>query len=146
MRTATLFVSYFNYWNKKNRLTKQTVKILMRRLIRSRLIRISTVCICMSEFTRCPKLPDFTLRDMVYLNQTRQSVLSRALVTENRLVCASVYSHTLSVRTGKAQTRLSRLSRLSFCCSSMLQVSTAHVPVHIMCCVCISILNKKRLG
>ena len=35
----------------KNKLTKQTVKILMRRLIRSRLIWISTVCKCMSEFT-----------------------------------------------------------------------------------------------
>ena len=35
----------------KIKLTKQTVKILMRRLIRSRLIWISTVCKCMSEFT-----------------------------------------------------------------------------------------------
>ena len=35
----------------KNKLTKQTVKILMRRLIRSRFIWISTVCKCMSEFT-----------------------------------------------------------------------------------------------
>ena len=35
----------------KNKLTKQTVKILMRRLIMSRLIWISTVCKCMSEFT-----------------------------------------------------------------------------------------------
>ena len=35
----------------KNRLTKQTVKILMRRLIRSRLIWIFTVCKCVSEFT-----------------------------------------------------------------------------------------------
>ena len=33
----------------KNKLTKQTVKILMRRLIRSRLIWILTVCICVSE-------------------------------------------------------------------------------------------------
>ena len=33
----------------------------MRRLIRSRPIWISTVCKCTSEFTRCPKLPDFTL-------------------------------------------------------------------------------------
>ena len=45
----------------KNKLTKQTVKILMRRLIRSRLIWISTVCECMSEFTWCPNLSDFTL-------------------------------------------------------------------------------------
>ena len=45
----------------KNKLTKQKVKILMRRLIRSRLIWVSTVCKCMSEFTRCLKLPDFTL-------------------------------------------------------------------------------------
>ena len=36
----------------KNKLTKQTVKILMRRLIRSRLIWISTVCKRVSEFTR----------------------------------------------------------------------------------------------
>ena len=35
----------------KNKLTKQTVKILMRRLIRSRLIWIYTVCKCVSEFT-----------------------------------------------------------------------------------------------
>ena len=35
----------------KNKLTKQTVKILMRRLIRSRLIWISIVCKCVSEFT-----------------------------------------------------------------------------------------------
>ena len=34
----------------KNKLTKQTVKILMRRLIKSRLIWISTVCKCVSEF------------------------------------------------------------------------------------------------
>ena len=40
---------------------KQTVKILMRRLIRSRLIQISTVCKCVSEFTWCPKFHDFTL-------------------------------------------------------------------------------------
>ena len=33
----------------------------MRRLIRSRLIWISTVCKRMSEFTWCPNLPDFTL-------------------------------------------------------------------------------------
>ena len=35
----------------KNKLTKQTVKTLMRRLIRSRLIWISTVCKRVSEFT-----------------------------------------------------------------------------------------------
>ena len=35
----------------KNILTKQTVKILMRRLIRSRLIWVYTVCKCVSEFT-----------------------------------------------------------------------------------------------
>ena len=34
------------------------MKILMRRLKRSRLIRISAVCKCMSEFTWCPKWPD----------------------------------------------------------------------------------------
>ena len=45
------------------KITKQTVKILMRRLIRSRLIWISTVCKCVSEFTQCPNLPDFTLID-----------------------------------------------------------------------------------
>ena len=33
----------------KHKVIKQTVKILMRRLIRSRLIWISTVCKCMSE-------------------------------------------------------------------------------------------------
>ena len=33
----------------KNKLTKQTVKILMRRLIRSRLIWIYTVCNCVSN-------------------------------------------------------------------------------------------------
>ena len=35
----------------KTKLTQQTVKILMRRLIRSRLIWISTVCKYVSEFT-----------------------------------------------------------------------------------------------
>ena len=45
----------------QNKLTKQTVKILMRRLIRSRLIWIYTICKCVSEFTWCPNLPDFTL-------------------------------------------------------------------------------------
>ena len=45
----------------KNKSTKQTVKILMRRLTRSRLIWIYTVCKCVSEFTWCPNLPDFTL-------------------------------------------------------------------------------------
>ena len=35
----------------KNKLNKQTVKILMRRLIRRRLIWMSTVCKRMSEFT-----------------------------------------------------------------------------------------------
>ena len=35
----------------KNKLTKQTVKILMRRLIRSRLIWIYTVCKCVPQFT-----------------------------------------------------------------------------------------------
>ena len=44
----------------KNKLPKQTVKILMRRLIRSRLIWIYTVCKCVSEFTRCQNLLDFT--------------------------------------------------------------------------------------
>ena len=47
----------------KNKLTKQTVKILM---IRSRLIWISTVCKCMSEFTWCPKLPDFSQNDFIF--------------------------------------------------------------------------------
>ena len=45
----------------KNKSTKQTVKILMRGLIRSRLIWMSTVCKCVSEFTWWPNLPDFTL-------------------------------------------------------------------------------------
>ena len=35
----------------KNKSTEQTVKILMRRLARSRLIWIYTVCNCVSEFT-----------------------------------------------------------------------------------------------
>ena len=38
----------------KNKQTKQTVKILMRRPIRSRLIWIYTVC----KFYMCPNLPD----------------------------------------------------------------------------------------
>ena len=36
----------------KSKLTTKTVEILMRRLIRSHLIWISTVCKCVSEFTR----------------------------------------------------------------------------------------------
>ena len=51
-----MFVSYFKYWN-KNKLPKQIVKLLMWRLIRSRLIWISTICKCVSEFTWCPTLP-----------------------------------------------------------------------------------------
>ena len=43
---SDLVASYFNYWDEKNKLTKQTVKIL-----RSRLISISTVCKRMSECT-----------------------------------------------------------------------------------------------
>ena len=59
IRTPTLFISYFNYWN-KNKLTIQTVKILIRRLIKSRFICIFNVFKCMSEFFRCPKLLDLT--------------------------------------------------------------------------------------
>ena len=40
-----------SYIGIKNKLTKQTVKILMRRLIRSRLIWMFTVCKRVSEFT-----------------------------------------------------------------------------------------------
>ena len=50
-----MFVSWFNYLN-KTKLTKQTVKILM-----IRLILISTVCKRVAVFTWCPNLPDFTL-------------------------------------------------------------------------------------
>ena len=45
-----LFVSYFKYLI-KNKLTKQTVNVLLRLLLRSRLIWIYTVCKCVSEFT-----------------------------------------------------------------------------------------------
>ena len=45
----------------KNKINKQTVKILMRRLIWSRLIGIYTVCKCVSDFTWCPNLPNFSL-------------------------------------------------------------------------------------
>ena len=45
----------------KTKLSMQTMKILMRRLIRSRPIWISTVCKRVSEFTWCPSVPDFTL-------------------------------------------------------------------------------------
>ena len=45
----------------KTKVTGQTVKIPMRRLIMSRLIGIFTACNGMSEFTRCPKLHDSTL-------------------------------------------------------------------------------------
>ena len=54
---------FFHFWMNgiKIKLIKQTVKILMRRLIKSRIISIFNVCKCMSEFTLCQKLPDFTL-------------------------------------------------------------------------------------
>ena len=39
----------------------------MRRLIRSRLIWIYTVCKCVSEFTWCPNLSDFILIDSFVL-------------------------------------------------------------------------------
>ena len=48
----------FLFWNEKY-ITKQTVKLLMRR--RRRIIWIFTVCKGMSPFTWGPKLPDFTL-------------------------------------------------------------------------------------
>ena len=53
----------FNFSNVgiKNTLTKQTVKIRMSRLIRSRLIWIYNVCKCVSQFAWCPNLPDFTI-------------------------------------------------------------------------------------
>ena len=41
---------------------------MMRRLFMSRLIKIFTICKCMSEFTWCPKLPDFTpIVDILFL-------------------------------------------------------------------------------
>ena len=43
----------------------------MERLIRSRVVWISTVCKCMSEFTLSQKFPDFTLN--VRCNLTRQA-------------------------------------------------------------------------
>ena len=98
----------------------------------------------MSEFTRFPKLLDFTLRDMINLNQTRRSVLSQTLVTENRFsVSLRLRSYYICKNNECSDETVS--SRLSFCCSSMLQVSAAHVPVHNLCCVCISILNMKRV-
>ena len=56
---------YLSITGIKIKLTKQTVKILMRRL--SRLIWIFTVCKRMSEFTRSSKLPDFSLITCVFV-------------------------------------------------------------------------------
>ena len=47
----------------------------MRRLIRSRLIWIYTACKCVSVFTWCPNLPDFTLASKNDLTQFLQSDL-----------------------------------------------------------------------
>ena len=47
-RSCLLYTSIIGM---KNKITKQTVKILMRRLIRSRRIWISTVCKCVPELT-----------------------------------------------------------------------------------------------
>ena len=49
------------YPHRSAQLPKQTMKILMIRHTRSRLIWYSSVCKCISEFTWCPKLPSFTL-------------------------------------------------------------------------------------
>ena len=54
----------------KRKLTKQTVKILMRRLFKNRHIFIFTVCKCMPEFTWCPKSPypkELHLNILLYL-------------------------------------------------------------------------------
>ena len=64
----------------KNKLTKQTVKILMRRLIRSRFIWIYSICKCVSDFTWCPNLHDFTL-----MNQPDSKLNIKKYHEENRL-------------------------------------------------------------
>ena len=56
----TLFVSYFNYWNKKIKYEANSEKT-DNRVHKEPSICISTDYKCMSEFTLCAMLPDFTL-------------------------------------------------------------------------------------
>ena len=51
---SNLVCFIFDYLNKNNKLTKQI-------LMRHRLIWSSTLCKCMSEYNRRPKLPDSTI-------------------------------------------------------------------------------------
>ena len=73
----------------KNKLTKQTVKI--------RLISIFTVCNCLSEFTNCPKLPDFTLlqssdvKTLALHNDIHLSKYALVLLSYLTLDCSTLY-------------------------------------------------------
>ena len=59
----------------------------MRHIIKGRLIWIFTVCKCMSEFTQCPTLPDFTLMFLPRL----EHVLSTLLIANEVSVSADVF-------------------------------------------------------
>ena len=101
---SDLVCCIFYYWNKRNKLIKQIVKMQMRRLIRSRLIWISTFCKCMSEFTQCPKLPDFTLLFFFYFSWSNAIRLYPTQlrnrfpfsVLKRRIVLFSIYKRLLS--------------------------------------------------
>ena len=72
----------------------------MRRLIRSRLIWIYTVCKCVSEFTWCPNLPDFALLICDLVRTTKISFKDSVTFSEhpvyttfipvNKLICLLV--------------------------------------------------------
>ena len=61
----------------------------MRQLIRSRLIWIFSVCKCMSEFTWCLKLPDFTQH--VFLIDSTMMILRLSLSTYQPVCVMNVY-------------------------------------------------------
>ena len=65
----------------------------MRRLIKSRLdlILISTVCNCMSEFTRCPKLPDFTLLGCIWNMPLHDVTLPHGKKTSNTFEKSEIF-------------------------------------------------------
>ena len=62
----------------------------MRWLISSRLIWIYTVCKCVSEFTLCPNLPDFTLLH-VYMYYTFLKDLKLLFVKHHRIFVLFIF-------------------------------------------------------
>ena len=79
-------------------LNKQTVKILMRRPIRSRLIWISTVCKFMSDFIWYPKLPALILFISFYVQAGENSTTAIFVHLRRRLPNRTYSLEPLSAR------------------------------------------------